>query len=127
MNRRGYLLIMAMAVAFITMAWFISSRQELPLTDFLVLILFGIFLVVVALVSVQRRSWIGLPTSPGRDWLKYVFGSFALSFGSWMLGSVLLLPFVGFAGFDLLARPWFIMALCCLALAFFPFVRRFMH
>ena len=124
MAPRHYILIGVLALGFIAMAWFVASDNGIPWTQMVGYGLSGVLLVMVAIISLRKEKAGALGIS---GWLKCVFGSYALAFATWMLGSVILLPVVGYAGFELLDRPWFGVALLLLAVLFFPFVRRYMR
>ena len=127
MVKRSSLLILALAIAFAGMVAFMSWQYDTPMREMGGYVLFGILLVVIALVSVVRPNLIPSTAVRGR-WPRQVFGAFALAFASWMLGSVLLLPVIGFAGFDLVERrPWFGIGFLILAAALIPVTRRFMR
>jgi hypothetical protein len=125
MAKRSYVLISALAIAFAGMVWFMSRQYDTPMRDMGGYILFGVLLVTIALISILRPNLIGSAVR-GR-WPRQVLGAFALAFASWMLGSVVLLPVIGFAGFELMERPWFGVGFLILAAAFFPLTRRFMR
>lgn len=126
MNRRSYILIAVMAIAFVAMVWFITLRNEMPMGDIRRSVLFGILLVGIALISVRQGSWVGVWRLSTGGWAKYLLGSFALACASWALTSLLLLSLIGYAGFELLQKPWFGAGLFLLVLCFFPLTRRFM-
>ncbi len=127
MAKRSSLLILALAIAFAGMVAFMSWQYDTPMREMGGYVLFGILLVVIALVSVVRPNLIPSTAVRGR-WPRQVFGAFALAFASWMLGSVLLLPVIEFAGFDLVERrPWFGIGILILAAALIPVTRRFMR
>jgi hypothetical protein len=126
MAKRTYVLISALAISFAGMVAFISWQYNTPMRELGGYILFGVLLVAIAFVSIVRPNLIPSGAVRGR-WPRQVFGAFALAFASWMLGSVLLLPVIGFAGFELVERPWFGVGLIILAAALFPLTRRFMR
>jgi hypothetical protein len=108
----------------IAMTWFVAWDNGISLTHMAAYGLFGVFLIVIAFISLQKGSPLGLAALP--HWLKYVYGSFAMAFAIWMLGSVILLPFVGYAGFELLQKPWSGVGFLLLALVLLPITRRYM-
>jgi hypothetical protein len=125
-GKRSYVLISALAIAFAGMVAFMSWQYNMPMREMGGYILFGILLVVIAIVSAFRPNLIKSTALRGR-WPRQVFGAFALAFASWMLGSVLLLPVIGFAGFELVERrPWFGIGFLMLTAALIPVTRRFM-
>ena len=127
MAKRSLVLISALAIAFAGMVAFIFWQYDIPMRELGGYILFGVLLVAIAFVSILRPNLIPSGAVRGR-WPRQVFGAFALAFASWMLGSVLLLPVIGFAGFELAERrPWFGVGLVILAATFFPLTRRFMR
>jgi hypothetical protein len=126
MAKRTYVLILALAISFAGMVAFISWQYNTSMRELGGYILFGVLLVAIAFVSIVRPNLIPTGAVRGR-WPRQVFGAFALAFASWMLGSVLLLPVIGFAGFELVERPWFGVGLFILAAALFPLTRRFMR
>ncbi len=127
MAKRFYVLISALAIAFAGMVAFISWQYDTPMREIGGYILFGVLLVVIALVSIIRPNLIRSAAVRGRCSRK-VIGAFARAFASWMLSSVLLLPVIGFAGFELVERrPWFGIGLLILAAALFSLTRRFMR
>jgi len=124
MARRHYILIGLLALGCIAMAFFVASNNDVLLRDMAGYGLFGVLLVVIAIVSLRKEGSgsLGVPR-----WLKQVFGAYALAFAVWMLGSVILLPLVGYAGFELIDRPWFGIGLVLLGLLLFPITRRYMR
>jgi branched-subunit amino acid permease len=124
MSRRQYILLGIMALGFVAMAWFVAWDNGIPMTQMVGYCLAGVLLVAVAVISLMKERTGALGLS---GWIKVVFGSYALAFAIWMLGSVVLLPLVGYAGFEVLNRPWFGVALLALAVLVFPIVRRYMR
>jgi hypothetical protein len=126
MAKRSYVLISALAIAFVGMLVFFSEQDNTPVREMGGYILFGVLLVGIAIVSIVRPNLIRSASVQG-GWPRQAFGAFALAFASWMLASVVLLPVIGFAGFDLVERPWLGIGLLILAAALFPLTRRFMR
>jgi len=106
------------------MTWFIASDNGIPLEQMAGYALFGGVLVLLAIVSLYKERMGGLGVS---GWLKYAFGSFALAFALWMLISLILLPFAGYAGFELMDSHWFGFAFLGLALLLLPIARRYLR
>jgi amino acid transporter len=124
MTGRQRILLVLLALGVVAMGWFVASDNGLPLAQMAGYGLFGLLLVLVAILSLRKERAGALGLS---RWLKYAFGSFALAFALWMLGSVILLPFVGYAGFELMDRHWFGVAFVGLALLLFPITRRYLR
>ncbi len=125
MAKRSAVLIAALAFAFICMCCFLAWHNDSSLQDMAGPALFGVLLVAVAFITIIKPDSVS-SAIPRSALAKQLFGAFALAFASWMLCCVLALPIFGYAGFELMDRPWFSLAFLVLAAAFFPVTRRFL-
>lgn len=84
---------------------------------------FGIVLIGAAVLGVLLSKGSSKKKGMFRAF-KVLFASYALAFAAWMLGSVLLLPLLGYKGFELVGTPIFVYLLLGLTLLVSPFVAR---
>ena len=122
MTSRNMILVGALAFSYILMVVYLSDQYPdhghmfHPIT-------FGIALVGIAIVGLKlgRRG----RKHPGIfRVLKVLLASGAVAFAVWMLGSVLLLPVVGYEGFLFVGRPLFFYVLGGVALLVSPLVAK---
>jgi cytochrome b561 len=123
MPRGTAILIGLLAISFAGMLAFLFVQPNFEPSQLGGYIGFGVLLVAIAAVSAGRKN----RTSGSSAGSKHITGAFALAFGSWMLGSLLLLPVVGYAGFEMLHTPWFLVGFFALALAWYPVTKRYMR
>ena len=123
---RQYVLTCVLALAFTAMAISLTKGND-PSTNVVVgLSIFGLLLIVIPVLAMQNILPLGSLRSSGPSWVKCAFGSIASAFALWLLGSIALLPFVGYRGFELVDSRWFGFAIGLLALALFPVARRYL-
>jgi hypothetical protein len=127
LSRGHYFLVAALAVGLIAMFWFMAAEYAASGGQIAGYAGFGTLMVVLAIVNLRKGSTFSLGTRSLPHWLKSAFGAYALAFALWMLGSLLLLPFAGYAGFDLLGRPWFGPAILALTVLLLPITLRYMR
>jgi hypothetical protein len=115
-----------LAIAFAGMLAFLFVQKNLESGRLGGFIAFGLVLVSIAVISAKRQTGTESSNIAGKA-SKHITGAFALAFASWMLGSLLLLPAIGYTGFELLSTPWFPVGFLVLALAWYPVTKRFMR
>jgi len=120
MTKRNLVLIGSLALAYIIMAAYLTYRYP-EQGNILGQIAFGALLVGSATIG-ARLSDRGARSKGIIRALKILFASWAFSFAAWMGISVLLLPFIGFEGFELIQNQWFIFVLLGGALVASPLV-----
>jgi hypothetical protein len=88
-------------------------------------IFMGLVLLALALALLSGRSWRASALDAKVRWFKYFFDSVVLVFAIWVLASLVAIPFAGYAGFDLIHKPWFNLGTLLLALILLPVTRRY--
>jgi hypothetical protein len=88
---------------------------------------FSLVLVVVAFVTLRREVTGSIPTVAYGPLGKYGTAAFALSFATYFGGSTLLLPVIGFAGFEFVGTPWFPLLFGGLAAIYYPLSKRWIQ
>ena len=96
METRTKILIAILALSFLGMAMFLVLQHGVPAEGLIPILLFGVFLVVAAIVSlkIEKKAF------EGKSIPKIVIASFALAFALMLLVGVLALPFVGFEALE---------------------------
>jgi hypothetical protein len=103
MNTRTLILITALGVAFVAFVLFASSKPQFSAGDVRFLTFFGIFYVAAAIAAVlvwgkrPVRGLFGLPR-----WVWVAIASWAAGGGLLMLLSVVIMPWFGYQGFELM-------------------------
>jgi hypothetical protein len=125
MPTRQVTLIFTVALAFLLFILFAATSPYWSTGDVVGLSIFGLFFtaLVFVLLAVRGNQQVeghrGLPRS---YWV--VFASFGAAFALAMLLSIVVMPWVGYEGFDFFFGPNSWWALLVLAAIAFPFVRR---
>ena len=91
--------------------------------DVLLYSAFGIVLIGIAIIGVLLSKDSNSKKGNFR-FIKILFACFTLAFAIWMLGSVLLLPFIGHKGFELIGTSTFKYLWLGMSLLLSPFVAR---
>jgi hypothetical protein len=125
MNRRLRILLALLALSWLVVLAVLYFELDVPGTQVPSLIFMGLVLVAVALALLSGKSLRSSGLDAKRRWLKYFFGSVALVFAIWVLASLVATPFAGYAGFNLLHKPWFSLGTLLLALILLPVTRAF--
>jgi predicted MFS family arabinose efflux permease len=119
-SKRNIIFISALIFSYIGMVLYLSYRYP-EQSDPIIHVLFGIAFIGAAVIGVFISRKFEKTKGTLRI-IKVLFASYAVAFATWMLGSVLLLPLVGYAGFELLAEPIFGILLLGGALLLTPIV-----
>ena len=122
MNKRNLILIGALAISYLLMVAFLSYQYPEQVTV-LMQATFGIVLIGAAVIGIFLGKGASKRKGIFRAF-KVLLASYAIAFAVWMLGSVLLLPLLGYKGFELVGKPMFIYLLLGLTLVLSPFVAR---
>ena len=127
MARSHKILIAILVFSSIAMTWFIASNYHTQPSDIALYFAFGVVIIATAIFGLRRKR----PEPSSRPvvwrWTKYVVAAYALAGATWMLVSVVALPFVGYRGFLLLEKPWFGAGLLSLTLLLLPITRRYLR
>ena len=105
MTKRNLILIFILAISYIGMATYLSFSYP-EQRNVLFQSTFGIVLIGAAIIGTHLDRGVRKKKGIIR-WLKIFFASYAMVFAVWLLGSVLLLPVVGYKSFFLLENPAF--------------------
>ena len=124
MTKTTYILITILAVSFIAMILYINNWTGLSRGELISSILFGFMLVAVAFVFAMN-SPNNLPGIPRSGYLRYYSIGLAMVFAIWMLVSILLLPFFGGVGFDLVSNKAFGILWVVLGLIMSPLAKKY--
>ena len=122
MTKRNLILVGVLAFSYLLMTAYLSYRYP-EQSDLLFQIAFGVVLIGAAIIGLKVSKGSSAKKGIFRA-LKILFASYALAFAAWMLGSALLLPLFGYAGFELLKKPIFMYILLGLTLAVSPVVAK---
>jgi len=122
MNTRNLIFIGALTISYLLMVAFLSYQYP-DQVNVLMQATFGIVLIGAAVIGMLLSKGSSKKKGIFRA-LKVLFGSYALAFAAWMLGSVLFLPFLGYKGFELVGTPMFMYLLLGLTVLVSPFVAR---
>lgn len=122
MDKRNLIFIGALAISYLLMVAFLSYQYP-EQVNILMQATFGIVLIGAAVLGVLLSKGSSKKKGMFRAF-KVLFASYALAFAAWMLGSVLLLPLLGYKGFELVGTPIFVYLLLGLTLLVSPFVAR---
>ena len=124
MKQHGFILLLVLIAAMVGFVLFVRDRPEFSPEDTKSIVVFGVFFVsiaVVSFVSFGKQSAEGFFFLPRSVWV--VFASLAAAFAVLLLLSLLVLPWLGFAGFEFMFRngAWLVPVA---AAALFPLVRK---
>lgn len=122
MNKRKLILIGALGISYLLMVAFLSYQYP-DQVSVLQQATFGVVLVGVAILGLLHSKGQSKKKGVFRAF-KVLFASYALALGIWILGSVLLLPLLGYKSFDLVGTSMFMYLLLGLSLLVSPFVAR---
>lgn len=122
MNTRSIFLIGALALSYIGMVLYLSNSYP-EQTDPVLFISFGVLLIgaatLSAFISTKPRGAKGLFRG-----IKVLLASYAITFGIWMLGSIITLPFSGYSSFELVSKPYFGLAFIICTFLLIPLVAK---
>jgi len=124
MTKRTYILVCILGISFVGMILYLNSRKGLSSGELIVSLMFGTVLVTVPIV-LAKVSPNNLPGIPQSGFLRHYLVGLAIVFAIWMLVSIILLPFYGVIGFELLGKPLFGIIWAVLGLAATPIARKF--
>ena len=122
MNKRNLIFIGALAISYLMMVAYLSYHYP-EQVNILMQATFGIILVGAAVIGILISKGSSKKKGIFRVF-KVLFASYALAFAMWMLGSVLLLPLLGYKGFESVGTPIFTYLLLGLMILVSPFVAR---
>ncbi len=122
MNKRNLIFIAALAVSYLLMISFLNFKYP-EQVNVLLYSTFGIVLMGIAIIGVLLSKGSNKKNGNFRVF-KIILACFTLAFAIWMLGSVLLLPFIGHKGFELIGTPIFKYLLLGMSLLLSPFVAK---
>ncbi len=122
MTKRNFILTSVLGISYLVVMGLIFYQFHGQVNLF-TLIVFGIVLFGVAILCIRINH--GGSSNKGISRiLKVLFASYAIAFALWMLGSVLMLPVIGYSGFLYLENSFFSLILLCGALLVSPLVAR---
>ena len=116
-----------MALSWLVVLVVFYFEFDIPARQVPSFIFMGLVLLAVALALLSGRSWRASALDAKVRWFKYFFDSVVLVFAIWVLASLVAIPFAGYAGFNLIHKPWFNLGTLLLALILLPVTRRYMR
>ena len=105
MAKRSIILLTALVLSYIGMVWYISHNYP-EQSNLVHYIAFGVALICAGVAGIFF-SHLDIKVKGIIRIIKILFASYAVVFATWMLVSVILLPVLGYTGFELISNPMF--------------------